>query len=90
MIVKFILELIYNLILIVFSSVAFPGLPDVISSVLNKLIVYINSAIGIFFLFVDFDVLSVLFPIAILLIYSDNIYKATIWVLKKIPFLGMQ
>lgn len=76
-----------------FSIFDFIDIPDLPQSVLDSIssfldLVFTNiSALGFFIRPIT---LQVLVPLAIIVINFDKIYDAVIWVLKKIPMLGIE
>lgn len=88
MIIEKILDLIYNLInvLMVFQV---PSLGETSSNITDLLSTASSSCIGFIDLFIPWNVVKVLIPIAIVIINAEHIYNFIMWVLRKIPFLGM-
>lgn len=76
-----------------FSIFDFIDIPDLPQSVLDSIssfldLVFTNiSALGFFIRPIT---LQVLVPLAIIVINFDKIYDAVMWVLKKIPMLGIE
>lgn len=83
------MELIYSLFEIIFSFIELPPLPAEIQSVVDTAVSYMLGGIGFLKVFIDFDFLGVLVPIVVVIINLDKIWKLVIFVLRKIPFLGI-
>ena len=82
MIVESLLNAIYTVLNAVFSVINIPGMPDGMSDTLG----YAGSLVS---LFVPWSQVKVFFPILIVILASEEIYKLVMWVLKKIPMLGI-
>ena len=90
MIIKGLLELIFALLKLVFAPVSLPALPSGIQSVLDELVDVLISAVGLFSVFVDLSVVKWLIPVVLVIVNFDKIWRMIMFVLKKIPFLGIQ
>lgn len=88
MIIEKILDLIYKLIdiLMVFQV---PSLGETSSNISDLLSTASSSCIGFIDLFIPWNVVKILIPIAIVIINAEHIYNFIMWILRKIPFLGM-
>lgn len=90
MIIEGLLELIYGLFEIIFSFIELPPLPVEIQNVIDTAVSYMLGGIGFLKVFIDFDFLGILVPIVIIIINLDKIWKLVMFVLRKIPFLGIE
>lgn len=90
MIIKALFELVFVLLRIVFAPINIPALPGQVQSVIDKLIDIFRGAVGLLSVFVDIDVVKYLIPFVILIVNFDRVYKLVIFILKKIPFLGIK
>lgn len=90
MIVKGLLELIFGLLQIVFLPINLPALPGGIQSVLNQLTDVLKGAVGLLSIFVDMSVVKYLIPVVIIIVNFERIYDLVIYILKKIPFIGVE
>lgn len=90
MIVRFLLELIFGLLQIVFAPINLPDLPAGIQSIIDRFVDIITSAVGLLSVFVDFNVVKWLIPVAVAVILFDRIWKLIMFILRKIPFVGVQ
>lgn len=89
MIVETILAFIYNLFSAVLSSIYVPSLPgfnDVVVLVGDLL----NQAQHFIDLVIPWDVVTTGLPILIIIIGFEEIYAVVMWVLRKIPMLGIE
>lgn len=90
MIIKGLLNLILSLLEILFGWVAFPPMPDAVVLAINTLMGYIADAVGFLWLIVPRELVIVGIPIILVLENFDKLYSVIMWILRKIPFLGLQ
>lgn len=90
MIIKGLLELIFGLLSVVFAPINLPPLPDVIQTVLNDFTAILTGAVGLFAIFVDMNVVRVLIPVVIVIVNFQRVYDLIVYILKKIPFIGVE
>lgn len=90
MIIQGLLELIFGLLKIVFSPIHVEPLPEGVQSVVDALVDAISSGIGIIGIFVDLDVLSWLIPVVIVIVNFERIWNLIMFILRKIPFIGIE
>lgn len=90
MIIESLLNAIFSVFEKVFSVINIPGMPDGMSEQVvgffNDVLNYAGSLIS---LFVPWSQVKIFFPILIVILSSEEIYKLVMWVLKKIPMLGI-
>lgn len=90
MIIETLLNAIFSIFEKVFSVINIPGMPDGMSEQVvgffNDVLNYAGSLIS---LFVPWSQVKIFFPILIVILSSEEIYKLVMWVLKKIPMLGI-
>jgi hypothetical protein len=90
MIIETLLNTIFSIFEKVFSVINIPGMPDGMSEqVVNFFSDTLNYAGSLISLFVPWSQVKVFFPILIVILSSEEIYKLVMWVLKKIPMLGI-
>lgn len=90
MIIEGILNLLVGLIETVFGWVSLPQLPDSVMSVIDELFEVLAGSVGLLSIFIDFHMVRLLLPVLILVINFDEAWKLTMFILRKIPFLGVQ
>lgn len=90
MIIETLLNAIFSIFEKVFSVINIPGMPDGMSEQVvgffNDVLSYAGSLIS---LFIPWAQVKIFFPILIVILSSEEIYKLVMWVLKKIPMLGI-
>lgn len=90
MILKGLFSLVITLLNIVFGWVNLPAMPAAVDDAFNLLISYMQSGIGFVWLIVPRDLVLVVVPVILLLSNFDKLYTVVMWVIRKIPFLGIQ
>lgn len=90
MIIESLLNAIFSVFEKVFSVINIPGMPDGMD---NTIVEFLGSALNyagsLISLFLPWSQVKVFFPILIVILASEEIYKLVMWVLRKIPMLGM-
>ena len=89
MIVSSVLNLFVGMLELVFGWIQLPNLPDSIMSIIDTVFEYITGSIGLLGVFVDLDVVMVLIPLSIAVARFDDLWKMTMFVLRKIPFVNI-
>lgn len=90
MIIKLLFELIINLLELVFGWVSFPQMPVEVTNALDVLLDAMGSAMGFVWLIVPRGLVLVVLPVILVVENFDKLYSVIMWILKKIPFLGMK
>lgn len=90
MIIKLLFELIIGLLEIVFGWVSFPPMPEAVTSAFDVVLNAMSSAMGFVWLVVPRDLVLVVIPVILVVENFDKLYSIVMWILKKIPFLGMK
>lgn len=90
MIIKGICELVYTLMTVIFAPINLPDLPPGIQSVFDDFLDIVVSGVDLASLIIDFNVVKWLVPIVIAVANFDKIWSAIMFILKKIPFLGIE
>lgn len=67
-----------------------PDMPPQAISVLNNFLNIIKTAFNLLCTFVDINMIRILFPIVLIIINFDFVYRVVMWVLRKIPVLGIE
>lgn len=89
MIVSSVLNLFVGMLELVFGWIQLPDLPESIMSIIHTMFGYITGSIGLLGVFVDMDVVMVLIPLSIAVARFDDLWKMTMFVLRKIPFVNI-
>ena len=90
MILKLLFELVIGLLELVFGWVSFPPMPSVVTGVVDTVFSAISVGIGFVWFFIPRDLVLALLPIVLILENFDKVYSVVMWIIKKIPFLGIK
>lgn len=89
MIINALLSLLHSVLSILTSFISIPSLPDDIKSFISKALEFMLSGLNILGNYFDLNYLLMLFGIVIAVEAGILIYKIVMWVIKKIPMLGI-
>lgn len=90
MIVESLLNLFKSLIFVIFGWIDLPDFPSSLDSIINQAVNYMVVGFRFIVYFFDKDVLLALIPFVIVLINFDHVYKFTMFIVRKIPFIGVK
>lgn len=90
MIVQALLDLISGLLKTLFGWINLPSLPVGVEDIINTTFSYMESGFGMVALFIDFNLVKILLPLVIVIVNFDKAYHLVMFVLRKIPFLGIK
>lgn len=90
MIISALLNIVRSLIEILFGWVQLPAVPESITNVVDTLFTYMQQGIGILWIFVPQDLVKIILPLVIIIHNFDHLYHLGIWILKKIPMIGIE
>lgn len=90
MIIKALLDLLYSVFSVLTLPISIPAMPDGIIEFIATSLDYIGVGISIIANYCDISFLLTLFGIVIAVDVGILLYKVVMWVLKKIPMLGME
>lgn len=90
MIIKGLFNLVLSLLQIIFAPINLPDLPSGLQIIFDGLLSAMLSAIGLFEVFVRPSTLQLLIPIVIVLVNFEKLWNGIMFILKKIPFLGIE
>lgn len=90
MIIQAILNLFKVLLFSVFSWINIPAFPVELTSNIEMFLDLIFENLTLLGFFIRPTTLKIAIPILIILLNFDYIYKLTMWILRKIPMLGIE
>lgn len=90
MILEAILNLLKNLLFIVFGWINLPAFPEDLTNSINSFLDLIFNNLNLLGFFIRPSTLTLSIPILIALLNFEKLYKLTIWILRKIPMLGIK
>ena len=91
MIIKGLFNLIYaflNVVLTPFQIV--PNVPSLFRTIVNYFIDFIMAPVRILLFLTDVNFVKVAIPLVIVIINMEHIWDGIMWVLKKLPFVGIE
>lgn len=92
MIIKALLDLIYN-VLSVLLVISLPSMPETVTSVINQLLGYMLTGISVIRVFIGQQAmmtLAVLLTLVLALNAAYFLYSFVFWVIRKIPMLNVR
>lgn len=90
MILQAVFDLVRNVIKLVFGWINLPVMPEAVTSVIDELFVLLRGSVGMLGVFVDLSMLKILLPVLLIVINFEDVWKFTMFILRKIPFLGIE
>lgn len=89
MIIGALLDLVQMLIFNILGFINLPAFPDALTSAINGFVDLIFNNLGLIDFFVPWGTIKICVPLVIAIANLDHIYDAIMWILRKIPMLGM-
>lgn len=90
MIIELLLDLVYGLFELLTTPIDIPVLSDEVLSYFDTFLDYFGMGIGILSYFINWSYITLLFGIVMLVEVGVRLYYFVLWVLKKIPMLGIE
>ena len=90
MIVETVMNALIAMIKAVFDWISLTAFPDEITTVIDELFGYLEGGMGLLSIFLDIHMLKLLLPVLLIVINFDEVYKLTMFIFLKIPFLGIK
>lgn len=75
---------------LIFGWISLPSLPADVETVIDQLFQYMASGMGFVFLFFNMSLVKLMLPFVLVVANFDKVYKLVMYVLRKIPFLGIE
>lgn len=90
MIIEALLTLVFTVLKFAFGWINLPAFPNELSVNIDTFLSYIFNNLTILGFFIRPLTLTLFIPTLIIVLNFDHIYKFTMWILRKIPFLGVK
>ncbi|XBX10105.1 hypothetical protein QMP26_19870 [Enterocloster clostridioformis] len=90
MILQAVFDLVAALLKLVFGWINLPDMPSAVTSVIDELFTCIQGGMGIISVFVDMSIVKILLPVLLIVVNFEHVWKFTMFILRKIPFLGIE
>lgn len=90
MIIEMLLDLIFNLFTFLSGPISIPDLPAEALNYISQFFDYLEAGAGIFANYSPFGYVMTLFGVVLAVDVGIKLYHFIMWVLKKIPVLGIE
>lgn len=91
MIVKGLFELVYSLLNIVLTPFQIiPDMPVELDNIISGFFDFLTEPIALLMFFLNPTVITVAIPVLIAIINMEHIWDGILWILKKLPFVGIE
>ena len=91
MIITNLLTVLLNFLTSFLSAINIPGLDDsLVSNIYYVFDLFLDNSETIIGLFLPWNLVKFLLLIVIAIIFAEDLYRFVMWVLRKIPFLGIE
>lgn len=91
MIIKGLFELVYNLLSVILTPFQIvPNMPASFVNDLNTYKTFLLEPINVLLFFVDARIFTVGIPLLIAILNMEHIWDGILWILKKLPFVGIE
>ncbi len=89
MIIEALMSLLIKIFSLLTSAISIPNLPDSVSTFMSDALSYILTGLQILAVYTNLEYLLVLFGLIIAIDIGIHVYHFVMWVLRKIPMLGI-
>lgn len=89
MIISGLLSIVKMLVQLLFGWISLPQVPSGITTVVDQVFGYMQAGAGVLWFFIPQDLVLLLLPLVIVVANFDHLYKLGMWILRKIPMLGV-
>ena len=89
MIIEALMQVVYRLFAILTSNINIPPLPEGISDIMSEVLGYLETGMGLLANYTDLGYLVVLFGVIIAVDVGVLLYKLVMWIIRKIPMVGI-
>lgn len=90
MIVKLLLNILYGIFSVLTLPLELPSMPLKVTEIVATVVDYLSTGVALLGTYVDMGYLLSLFGIIIIIDVNLLTYRILMWILKKIPVLGIQ
>lgn len=90
MIIQTLLNLIMSLLKLCFNWINIPNFPEELTNSINSFLDIIFGNLSLLGFFIRPLTLTLVIPVLIILLNFEDVYKFTVWLIHKIPFLNIQ
>ena len=90
MIIEALLNVVYGLFELLTMPISIPGLPEGVQTVISGAFEYISVGVALLANYCDVGYLVTLFGVIVAVDAGILIYKIVVWIIKKIPMIGIE
>lgn len=90
MIIQAILDLLKGVLFLVFGWINLPDMPSDITNTINSFFDLIFNNLDLLGLIMRPTTIKIAIPVLIIILNFSKLYNLTMWILKKIPMLGIK
>ena len=90
MIIQMLLNLVFTVLKFAFGWINLPNFPDQLRTTIDTFFSFIFDNLTILGFFIRPLTITIVIPILIIVLNFDDVYKFTMWILKKIPMLNIK
>lgn len=90
MIIESVLNLFSSALKLIFAWISIPDAPEQVQEVVDQLITYMQSGIGFLYIIFDMSLVKALLPFVLIVANFEHVYQLVMYVLRKIPFVGIE
>lgn len=90
MIIEALMQVVFVLFELLTTPISIPALPEQVHDFLNSAMGYLQTGIGILRNYVDLSYLGILIGVVLAVDAGLLIYKLVMWIIRKIPMLGIE
>lgn len=89
MILESVFNLIISLLELVFGWINLPAFPQTLTDILTEFRELVFTNVSCLSFFVRISTVKILLPLLLIVVNFEKVYKLTMFILRKIPFLGI-
>lgn len=89
MIIEALMQVVYLIFAALTSVIAIPSLPDGVMGFMSEFLTYLQMGLGLLANYCDLGYLLTLFGIVVAVDVGILLYKFVMWIIRKIPMLGL-
>lgn len=90
MIIEALLNLVGGLVKVIFGWIDLPDLPASVTFVIDEMFKLLTGSVGLLSVFIDMSMVKLLLPVLLIVINFDEVWKFTMFIVRKIPFLNIR
>lgn len=89
MIIEALMQVVYLIFAALTSVISIPALPEGVTSFMSEFLLYLQMGLGLLANYCDLGYLLTLFGVVVAVDVGIMLYKFVMWIIRKIPMLGL-